>query len=73
MGLFMSKIVAIVNMKGGIGKTTVAVAFAEASSYMGKKTIVIDLDLQINASISLAGNVQDDFLPWKDTTPLKAI
>jgi chromosome partitioning protein len=65
MGSFMSKIVAVVNMKGGIGKTTVAVAFAEASSFMGRKTLVIDLDLQINASISLVGNCDDHFLPWR--------
>ena len=32
---------------------------------MGKKTILIDLDLQINASITALGNCEDDFLPWR--------
>src|SRR5262245_58478738 len=61
----MSQLITIVNMKGGVGKTTVAVSFAEASAHMGKKTILIDLDLQINASITLAGKCEDDSLPWR--------
>ncbi|WP_170937187.1 MULTISPECIES: ParA family protein [Rhodomicrobium] len=61
----MSKLIPIVNMKGGIGKTTIAVSFAEASAAMGKKTLVIDLDLQINASITLIGDCEDEFLPWR--------
>jgi chromosome partitioning protein len=61
----MSKIVAFVNMKGGVGKTTASLSMAEASGSNGKRTLFIDLDLQINASMTVVGNCSDDFLPWR--------
>lgn len=49
-------ILSIVNMKGGVGKSTVAVALAEALSLRRRaRVLVIDLDPQSNASIMLAG------------------
>jgi cellulose biosynthesis protein BcsQ len=61
----MSKIVAFVNMKGGVGKTTVSLSMAEASAAQGKLTLFVDLDLQINASMTIVGNSGEEFLPWK--------
>lgn len=61
----MSKVVAFANAKGGVGKTTLALSMAEASAYLGKSTLLIDLDLQINASMTLAGDCVDEMLPWR--------
>lgn len=48
----MGKVVSFVNLKGGVGKTTLAVNFAAYSGMQGNKTLLIDLDPQTNATFS---------------------
>ncbi|MFE8700043.1 ParA family protein [Cytobacillus sp. FJAT-54145] len=52
----MSKVVSIINLKGGVGKTTITVALAEFLVIKHHlKVLVIDLDPQTNSTVSLIG------------------
>ncbi|UCG57477.1 MAG: AAA family ATPase [Phycisphaerales bacterium] len=46
--------IAVVNQKGGCGKTTVSINLASALAEMGKKVLLVDMDPQSHCAVGLA-------------------
>jgi chromosome partitioning protein len=55
----MAKIIAILNHKGGVGKTCTSQNLAAALQQLKKKVLVIDLDGQANLTESMGVSIEE--------------
>lgn len=49
-GILMGNVISIINMKGGVGKTTLSLGISDYLAETGSKVLLIDIDPQFNAT-----------------------
>ena len=72
----MSKIIAIANHKGGVGKTTTTANLGAALARLGRRVLLVDIDSQQNLTSSLMDEAQVEVSIYdsiKDGAPLPII
>lgn len=62
----MATVAAVLNQKGGVGKTTVVLGLAAAAQRAGDPTLIIDLDPQGSASWATGVEATDEYLSVGD-------
>lgn len=56
--ILKSRVIAVSNVKGGVGKTTTVVNLGAGLALLGRRVLVIDADAQANATFALLGSRQ---------------
>lgn len=69
----MSKVIAVCNQKGGVGKTTTALNLGVALSRAGKKVLLLDLDPQADLTTCFGVSKTDDLGTTVTTMMTKAV
>lgn len=70
MAIKKTRIVSVVNEKGGVGKTVTAINLAAGLSLRGQDVLVVDMDPQLNATKGLGCNSADEHLSVYDVMKL---
>ena len=73
----MAKVIAICNQKGGVGKTSTAVSLSSCLAIEGRKSLIVDLDPQGNATSGLGidkhGQQKSIYHALLEDTPISEI